>query len=135
MPALAVAAAVAALADFELPAWGCWAEEEASAAAVVVVMAAVMGFEELFVELAVDISVSPAVFEAYCLPFAVAGSCSACLALDYLQALVESRLKSSLVAVVAAAEVACTVVDNSAAVVVDIPFESADKLVDMARHS
>lgn len=136
MPALAVAVA-AALADFELPAWCWWAEEEASAAGDAVMAAAPF---ELLAELVAalsDIAVSLVVFEAYCLPVAAAaGSCSACLALDYLQVLVESRLKSSWIAVaVAAAEVACTVADKAAAAVVDIPFESADKLADMARHS
>ena len=125
MPTLAVAAAAAALADFELPAWRWWAEEEASAAAAA---AAVMAPFALLAELVADIAASLAVFEACCWP--VAGSCSA---LDYLQALAESRLKSSWIAV-AAAELACTAVDKAAAA--DIPFESADRLVvGMARHS
>ena len=128
MPTLAVAAAAAAaLADFELPAWCWWAEEEASTAAAAA--AAVMAPFALLAELVADIAASLAVFEACCWP--VAGSCSA---LDYLQALAESRLKSSWIAV-AAAELACTVVDKAAAAA-DIPFESADRLVvGMARHS
>ena len=129
MPTLAVAAAAAAaLADFELPAWCWWAEEEASTAAAA---AAVMAPFALLAELVADIAASLAVFEACCWP--VAGSCSA---LDYLQALAESRLKSSWIAVAAvAAELACTVVDKAAAAA-DIPFESADRLVvGMARHS
>ena len=130
MPTLAVAAAAAAaLADFELPAWCWWAEEEASTAAAAA--AAVMAPFALLAELVADIAASLAVVEACCWP--VAGSCSA---LDYLQALAESRLKSSWIAVAAvAAELACTVVDKAAAAA-DIPFESADRLVvGMARHS